>query len=370
MGTVDSVLTAALLVGTAYFIYTGDAKKWLDQISGSLALPPAGGGGGGGGGLPFPQLPPPGGGGGGGGGGASPNGPATAQSAGTCTRGPYPPTGPAVQTKKSGPKTRHYRSGKPDDTTTEWNTGISFKNYEFVAYLTITKTDHDDTCSMKYGGTHMGSGWYDHSISFQSGQGCLGNEPHHPDTNSCVVKGKSIGGIVGRKIGMAGIFFSSPSGKGGKCEVWADQMKGTGWEKLVEGTNPGGFAPSNSQQECQLRIDAAPGITMDCAVVLPIAAGGAPSPGGGGGGGGAPPPAAGGGGDEGGGGGGDEGGGDSGGGDSGSEYGEYFPSGYQYGSYLSKASPYYVNALMRRPEFMSHTLAYGRFYPPRRRYYR
>lgn len=329
--SLNSILTGAFVIGVAYLISTGKAKEYLDQLSGMIGA-----------GLPAP---------GGGGGGGGP-GPASAQSAGNCSKGPYPPTGPAIQTKKNGPKTRHYRSGMPDDTTTEWNASHSLKNYEFVAYLTITKIDHDDTASMKYGGTHMGTGWYDNGIGFQSGQGCLGNEPSHPDTNLCIVKGKSIGSIVGRKIGMAGVFFADPSGKGGKCELWADQMKG-GWEKLAEGNNVGGFAPSNAKSECQLRIDAAPGITMDCAVVLPI---GGPGSGGGGGGSAAPlppggtnttpdttcgqPPCD-----------GAEGGG-------GSE-----ESGF------TSYNPYYVSALMARPELQTFSL--GRWFPPpRRRYYR
>src|SRR5262245_15327845 len=117
----------------------------------------------------------------------TPTGPGTT-AAGTCPPTIYKGTGKVTQTKKEGPKTRHYASGKPDDTSTEWNCSHPYKNFEFTTYLTITKIDHEDTVSMKYGGTHMGSGWYDSGVSFNGGQGCLGKEESHPSTDLCVIK--------------------------------------------------------------------------------------------------------------------------------------------------------------------------------------
>ena len=189
---------------------------------------------------------------------------------GDCKGGPYKGTGKTVSTSKNGPKTRHYASGKPDDKTVEMNAkSISFKNYQFVNYVTMNSIEHDDTVSVKYGGTHMGSGWYDHGISFNSGQGCLGTEKKHPSAQLCTIKGKSIGKIVGRKIGIAGVIFSA-SGGGGKTELWAEQ--GKGWEKLAEGVNVGGFKPNASQDEAQLRIDGfEKEPTIHCSVVQEIA---------------------------------------------------------------------------------------------------
>jgi hypothetical protein len=193
----------------------------------------------------------------------------TGGSTGSCTGGPYKGTGKTVSTSKNGPKTRHYASGKADDKTVEMNAkGISFKNYQFVNYVTMNSIEHDDTISTKFGGTHMGTGWYDHGVSFNSGQGCLGTEKKHPSTQSCVVKGKSVGKIVGKKTGVAGVYFGNAGG-GGRTEIWADV--GTGWQKLAEGNNVGGFAPKASSQEAQLRIDgfnSEP--TIHCSVVQEI----------------------------------------------------------------------------------------------------
>lgn len=235
-------------------------QKLIDDVFGKIKEKTGGGGTGGGGG---------------GDGGDDSNGGGTVGgtpggATGTCTGGPYKSTGKTVTTSTRGPTTRHYSSGKPDDKTIEKNAkGISFKNYQFVNYVTMNSIEHDDTVSVKYGGTHMGSGWYDHGISFNSGQGCLGTEKKHPSAQLCTIKGKSIGKIVGRKIGIAGVIFTNPGG-GGKTELWADQ--GKGWEKLAEGNNVGGFAPKASSQEAQLRIDgfnAQP--TIHCSVVQEIA---------------------------------------------------------------------------------------------------
>jgi hypothetical protein len=190
---------------------------------------------------------------------------------GSCTGGPYKSTGKTISTSTRGPTTRHYASGKDDDKTIEKNAkSIPFQNYQFVNYVTMNSIEHDDTVSVKYGGTHMGSGWYDHGISFNSGQGCLGTEKKHPSAQLCVIKGKSIGKIVGKKIGIAGVIFSA-SGGGGKTELWADS--GTGWQKLAEGVNVNNFKPSSGQDEAQLRIDGFNAVpTIHCSVVQEIVA--------------------------------------------------------------------------------------------------
>jgi len=197
----------------------------------------------------------------------------------------YTGTGKTVAGQKDGPKTRHYASGKPDDTSTEWNAKHNFKNFEFTWIGTVSKVDHDDTVSLKFGGTHMGSGWYDCGISFNAGQGCLGKEENHPSTDLCVVKCKSMGKIVGKKMGIKAVYFGN-SGGGGQIELWGDPTgTGTGWIQLCARTNNvGGFAPSAASQESAVRIDGAPGLTGDCAITAEItgptkAAGGGASPG-------------------------------------------------------------------------------------------
>ena len=135
-------------------------------------------------------------------------GAAAGGSTGSCSGGPYKSTGKTVTTSTRGPTTRHYASGKPDDETIEKNAkGVTFKNYQFVSYVTVNSIEHEDNVSVKIGGTHS-SGWYDHGITFKAGMGCLGTEKKHPSTNACVVKGKTIGNIVGKKIGIAGVMIN------------------------------------------------------------------------------------------------------------------------------------------------------------------
>lgn len=169
----------------------------------------------------------------------------------TPTLFPYPMKGSPMQSTQRGPTTRHYASGKPDDETIEKNvTKIPFKNYQFVTYTTMHKTEHDDNLSVKFGGHHTsGNGWYDCGISFE-GQTCLGTEPKHPSTKLCIVKGKKYGSVIEKKTGVAGVYFTDTN----KIELWID-YEGKGWEKACEGTGVGGLKPKPGNQECQLRID-------------------------------------------------------------------------------------------------------------------
>ena len=163
---------------------------------------------------------------------------------------PYAAKGAAMPSTQRGPTTRHYASGKPDDETIEKNVKeITFDNYQFVIYLTMHKMEHDDTVSTKIGGTHMGSGWFDHGVGIYTGQTCLGKEEDHPSTDLCVIKGPKVGDIREKKIGVAATYFK----KINKTEFWLDL--GQGWKKQCEGTNVGGFNPKSAINEAQLRID-------------------------------------------------------------------------------------------------------------------
>lgn len=303
MGGVTDVLMIMLLLAGGYVLIKSGK---LQEITSGLKLPPLPGlpapSGGGGGGTPSPApslMPPMGGGGGGdegdggGGGEGPPGGGGTASlGAGDCGKTIYQATGQVKDnSKRTKQGTRHYASGKPDDVTQEWGTSVNFKNYEFTMYLTITEVDHDDTASMKFGGTHMGSGWYDCGVGFNNGDFCLGKEENHPSTDLCVVKGKSIGSILNKKIGVKSIIVGAGT-NAAELEMWGDPAANGQWQQMIPRTKGvGGFFPSSSEQECTIRIDAAPGITMHCSAIQEITGWTGGAGGGGGGGAGAPAPA-------------------------------------------------------------------------------
>lgn len=162
---------------------------------------------------------------------------------------PYPAIGqPLSHTIRRA--VRHYASGKPDDETIEANVkSIKFKNYQCVVDITIHEMEHDDTASLKFGGTHMGTGWFDNSVGIFTGKTGLGTEPKHPSTNLYIVKGPAIGDIRNKRVKIAGVYYTDTN----KCELWTNI--GPGWIKQVEATNVGGFNPKSSEDEFQLRID-------------------------------------------------------------------------------------------------------------------
>lgn len=166
------------------------------------------------------------------------------------SEGPYPSTGKELgaTTKRA---TRHYASGKPDDETIEKNTkDIPYQNYQSIHYVKMNDIEHDDNISIKSGGTHMGSGWYDHGISFEEGQTCLGYEPDHPTTHSCVIKGPKLGTVLGKRIGISAVYRKATN----HTELWIDM--GDGWKKAIESDDVDGFNPNNNDNdEVQLRID-------------------------------------------------------------------------------------------------------------------
>ena len=134
---------------------------------------------------------------------------------------------------------------------------IKAKNYQFLVDVKITTTQHPDTCSLKYGGTHMKSGWFDNTVSFgkkgsepeAEGLVGLGVERKHPSADLEIVKGEKVGNILGKKIRLAGVYFKDQN----KCEMWTNL--GDGWKKGAEGTDVGKFNPKSEINEAQLRID-------------------------------------------------------------------------------------------------------------------
>jgi hypothetical protein len=183
--------------------------------------------------------------------------------------GPYATRGNPMQSTQRGPTTRHYASGKPDDQTIEKNVkNITFDNYQFIVDVTMNEMEHDDNISTKLGGTHMGSGWFDHSVSIYSGATGLGLEPKHPSTDLFVIKGPKIGDIRNKPIRVAATYFK----KTNKTELWTD-FDGSGWIKQVEGKDVGDFNPKSKINEAQLRIDGFKNVpTIRSAIVLEIAA--------------------------------------------------------------------------------------------------
>ena len=149
-----------------------------------------------------------------------------------------------------GPTVRHYASGKDDDKTIEKNVkDIRAKNYQFLVDVKLTTIEHNDTVSLKYGGTHMKSGWFDNTVDMESGQVGLGVEKKHPAADLEIIKGTKIGSILNKKIRLAGVYFKDQN----KCELWTNL--GDGWKKGAEGTDVGKFNPKSEINEAQLRID-------------------------------------------------------------------------------------------------------------------
>ena len=183
----------------------------------------------------------------------------------TSTDFPYTFVGSPQDMEDEGWGERHYASGKPSDITHEWSGETSAQNYAIIIDITLTEIDHDDTISFKYGGTHMGSGWYDNTYSFESGQSCIGKEEDHPSTDLCVVSGKSIGNLVNTPVKLAAVNI----GKGEKLEMYSNL--GSGWTKDVESSNGvDGFRPQVEEDEAVIRIDAAPGIEMRSAQIVEL----------------------------------------------------------------------------------------------------
>lgn len=265
MAGVQDLIIILLLAGGGYWLtQTGELDKIL-LGAGLPALPPPLGSGEKPD-KPF-QLPLPGGGaqqqvtGGGGG---------TATTAAGCGGTVYQATGKAVAAQKTGKSTVHYASGKGDDPTHQLEATVNFRNYEFTWIGTLTSVNHDDAISLKFGGTHMGTGWYDHGVSFNAGQGCMGKEESHPNTDLCVINCASMGRVVGHRVGVKAVYFGNPAG-GGQTELWGDPTGNGQWRQLCPRVNNvGGFAPASAQQECQVRIDGAPGVQTQCAVVAEI----------------------------------------------------------------------------------------------------
>ena len=212
-------------------------------------------------GPPAPPGPPP----------SPPPGPPPPPTPPAGQLGPYPSTGKQLSatTRRA---TRHYASGKPDDETIEKNTkSIPYTHYQCVYYVTMHGIEHDDNVSSKLGGTHMGSGWLDHGVSFNSGKCCLGTEPNHPNTNACIKVGANIGSIIEKRTGIATIWRKASK----HTELWT-RSPGANWVKRLENTGAlGGFTPNNSGgDEAQLRIDGfedGDDPTIDVAVVQEIA---------------------------------------------------------------------------------------------------
>jgi hypothetical protein len=183
----------------------------------------------------------------------------------TSTDFPYTFVGSPQDMEDEGWDERRYASGKPNDITHEWSGETSAQNYAIIIDITLTEIDHDDTISFKFGGTHMGSGWYDNTYSFESGQSCIGKEEDHPSTDLCVVTGKSIGNLVNTPVKLAAVNI----GKGEKLEMYSNL--GSGWTKDVESSNGvDGFRPQVEVDEAVIRIDGAPGIEMRSAQIVEL----------------------------------------------------------------------------------------------------
>lgn len=146
---------------------------------------------------------------------------------------------------------RHYASGADDDETIEANVkGFNHRKHQFVIDVLVPKEmEHDDNLSIKLGGTHMGTGWFDHSFSIYKGRTGMGKEEDHPSTDLFVEEGKALGDLRGKKMKIAATYDADKN----YTELWHDM--GQGWVKDLEATDLGGFNPKAKTFECQLRID-------------------------------------------------------------------------------------------------------------------
>jgi hypothetical protein len=181
-----------------------------------------------------------------------PEPPSPAPSGDGTVKGPYPLAGKEYSSTTRGPTTRNYASGKASDETIEKNIkGIKTRNHQFIVYTTIKKMEHDDNISLKGGGTHMGTGWFDHSLEIYTGKTGLGYEPDHPETHLFVKKGPTLGDIRNKKVGVAMTYFADEN----YTELWVDKDANGKWVKVVEGKDIGGFNPKAKEFEYQERID-------------------------------------------------------------------------------------------------------------------
>ena len=93
------------------------------------------------------------------------------QPPGTTGDGPYPVKGTKNTNYAIRRAIRHYASGAKDDETIEANLkNIKWRKHQFVLDLMVSEMEHDDNVSTKLGGTHMGTGWFDHSVSIYKGR--------------------------------------------------------------------------------------------------------------------------------------------------------------------------------------------------------
>jgi hypothetical protein len=172
--------------------------------------------------------------------------------------------GGKVETKftNSGVGTRHYRSGKPDDSTIEYTNqaagGAGIKFQECTGYLTMHGMNHPDSIDWKVrGGHHGGSSapedmqgrCYDFEVMTDgSNKKVLEKEWPHPSMHKANVTtlfniGKDISSAT---FGYKAISFPTPDNKGVHMECWLDLdgLDSTGkpinnWKKYWEASDTG-----------------------------------------------------------------------------------------------------------------------------------
>lgn len=234
MGSGDSIIGLGLLVGVAYFIYTGDLKKWLDQLAPQLKLPgpPAGGGGAPPPTTTFPMLPthPP----AGGGGGAGP--PVTGGQI-------YRTAGKVCTNVTDGGLEMH---GEPR-IEPQIACGANFQDAEVTGYFMVP--DGSDTISLKmHGPKHSGIPDADmcnniHYFPFGGNSTKpFGKQIHH--TGEYCEFGSPLfplPNFLGKWIGVKAVEWNQ--GNTVHMESWIDFPEGSGWKKWAvfddNGTNNG-----------------------------------------------------------------------------------------------------------------------------------
>lgn len=174
--------------------------------------------------------------------------------------------------KDEGEKGVNYATGG-SGTTHRWNASTSEGTYEAIWCINVGSCA--DNIVMKLWGPSHSDGaccWIGVSVDCKTGDFWIAGEGPHPDTNSFIKKGASMGSIMNKDICVKGAIKPGPFGA--HVEGWA--MVGGAWKNMVVYDGPAGNmkkskAPASGQQ-VQFRVDCS-GTKTKCAGTRPLSGG-------------------------------------------------------------------------------------------------
>jgi hypothetical protein len=188
---------------------------------------------------------------------------------GDCSKNLYPRTGQTWTPDYNGGKKVTYSSGG-SSITYRWDAnGVTSDSLEATYYVTWpTGKGRGDHLELKFWGPgHSGGNccWCMVNVN-GDGETGIGQEGPHPTTKNYMIKGKNVGKIAGKKVGIKGVVW--PTDKGAHLEGWMD-TNGV-WEKVVEYDGPCGVKKKKDEavdsQQIQFRVDSIEP-KMHCAVI-------------------------------------------------------------------------------------------------------